>query len=646
MATRGGIGDLISEGFATALFGRRETMRIPVRTSSNQAEAIYLPTAAPGLGDSGVIIGREVYSGKGYIYDPFQLYGQQLPAPHWLVLGESGNGKSALEKTYVLRQLRFRDRQVVVLDAQGEDGVGEWNLIARALGVEPIRLDPHAKGGQGIRLNPLDPAITSTGQLALLRTIVEVALAHSLDERSGYALKAAHATVRADALRAGPRVQPILHDVVEALREPRPEAAQEMNIELDDVREWGLDVALVLDRLVDGDLKGMFDGPTSDHIDLDSPLIVFDLSTIDRNSIAMPILMAIVGVWLEHTWLRPDRRKRILLVEEAWHIINQPSVAQLFQRLLKFGRRLGLSFVAVVHHLSDVIDGAAAKEAAAILKMASTRTIYMQKSDEARATGKVLGLPRWAMEIIPTLSPGMAVWDVNGDVQVVKHIVTEVEKPLVYTDRAMTESSARDDADQIIPPALPTPPPALEPVFPAGAHALPPTRAVSAMQQTQPGQSLQPVPSALPTTAAPRLSAVRRPEPLPTTVAPTPIAPAEDDDEENFDAEFQAYVADRAKEDVPPAPSEPIEQTVPAEPAVEDEPPVSDEPTVQDEEPPVSDEPPIPEVPALRPVVVPPPISAVSKPSVDDPELTALAAALFGPRAQTPSHPRRIADEG
>jgi len=441
---RGSIGDLISEGFATALFGRRETMRIPVRTSTNQAEAIYLPTAAPGLGDSGVIIGREVYSGKGYIYDPFQLYGQQLPAPHWLVLGESGNGKSALEKTYVLRQLRFRDRQVVVLDAQGEDGVGEWNLIAEALGVKPIRLDPHAAGGRGIRLNPLDPAITITGQLALLRTIVEVALGHTLDERSGYALKAAHTTVRADALRAA--VQPILHDIVEALREPRPEAAAEMNIELDDVREWGLDVALVLDRLVDGDLAGMFDGPTTDGIDLDSPLIVFDLSTIDRNSIAMPILMAIVGVWLEHTWLRPDRRKRILLVEEAWHIISEPSVAQLFQRLLKFGRRLGLSFVAVVHHLSDVIDGAAAKEASAILKMASTRTIYMQKSDEARATGKVLGLPRWAVEIIPTLSPGIAVWDVNGDVQVVKHIVTEVEKPLVYTDRAMTESSGNESA--------------------------------------------------------------------------------------------------------------------------------------------------------------------------------------------------------
>jgi AAA-like domain len=679
----GNIGDLISEGFATVLFGRRETMRIPVRTSTNQAEAIYLPTAAPGLGDSGVIIGREVYSGKGYVYDPFQLYGQQLPAPHWLVLGESGNGKSALEKTYVLRQLRFRDRQVVVLDAQGEDGVGEWNLIARALGVQPIRLDPHERGGEGVRLNPLDPAITSTGQLALLRTIVEVALGRQLDERSGYALKAAHAQVRSDALRAAE--QPILHDVVEALREPRLVAAEEMNIELDDVREWGLDVALVLDRLVDGDLAGMFDGPTTSGIDLDSPLIVFDLSTIDRNSIAMPILMAIVGIWLEHSWLRPDRRKRIFLVEEAWHIISEPSVAQLFQRLLKFGRRLGLSFVAVVHHLSDVIDGAAAKEAAAILKMASTRTIYMQKSDEARATGRVLGLPRWAVEIIPTLSPGIAVWDVNGDVQVVKHIITEFEKPLVFTDRAMTESSAFDEpplgplASVQPPPA----PPVLDPVPVVGA--LPPTRAASAVQQrvqpeplpqveppipieppAQPADPL-PLPQPLPQTVARRLSTTR-PEPLQPTAAGS-AEPAVEEDE--LPARFQALGALLEDDDL----ADTDELTIGWAPdaagpagngwahAADATGPGNGRPGVPDAAdagsnwpgalpPPVGrpadagdprDELPaglavVPQEPLPRLTV--PPALASAKPTADDPELTALAAALFGPRAQTPSHPR------
>ncbi|CAM5290294.1 hypothetical protein SALBM311S_05474 [Streptomyces alboniger] len=62
---------ILTDAFTSFLFGKVETTRLPVRTSTGQAQAVYLPTAAPGLGDSGVIIGREVYSGKGYIYDPF-----------------------------------------------------------------------------------------------------------------------------------------------------------------------------------------------------------------------------------------------------------------------------------------------------------------------------------------------------------------------------------------------------------------------------------------------------------------------------------------------------------------------------------------------------------------------------------------------
>jgi hypothetical protein len=51
------------------------------------------------------------------------------------------------------------------------------------------------------------------------------------------------------------------------------------------------------------------------------------------------------------------------------------------------------------------------------------------------------------VEIIPTLTPGIAVWDVNGNVQVVKHLITETERPLVFTDRAMTQSSRDHDRE-------------------------------------------------------------------------------------------------------------------------------------------------------------------------------------------------------
>ena len=41
----------VTDAFTSFLFGKVETTRLPVRTSTGQAQAVYLPTAAPGLGD-------------------------------------------------------------------------------------------------------------------------------------------------------------------------------------------------------------------------------------------------------------------------------------------------------------------------------------------------------------------------------------------------------------------------------------------------------------------------------------------------------------------------------------------------------------------------------------------------------------------
>lgn len=37
----------LTEAFTSFLFGKVETTRLPVRTSTGQAQAVYLPTAAP-----------------------------------------------------------------------------------------------------------------------------------------------------------------------------------------------------------------------------------------------------------------------------------------------------------------------------------------------------------------------------------------------------------------------------------------------------------------------------------------------------------------------------------------------------------------------------------------------------------------------
>lgn len=427
------------------------TVRRGVRTTSAQACGLYLAVAAPTLDHRGVIIGRERYGGKAFIYDPFVLYAPEartrLASPHMLILGKSGQGKSALTKTYVLRQLRYRDRAFVVLDAQGEGAVGEWDTIATTYGVTPVRLSFGERGGNGIRINPLDPAIPAEHQEAVIVSQIEILIGAEIDADAKFAVHVALNTAN-DVAKAEGRAT-VLADVLTALTAPAPAQLGERTCTSEELSTWGLQAAFAINRLVHGDLAGLFDGPTSEGIDLSSRLIVFDMSRLPREGPSMPLFMAVIGTWLRFGWLNAaDTVKRTLIVEEAWHILSHRPVARLFNELIRYGRRLGLSFVAVAHHLSD-LNLKDVPEAESILKLTATRIIYHIQGEDADRVADYLGLPAWAREAIKDASnlcaPGNAVWSLAGVNQLVEHIRTQAERRLTDTDTRMLER--KDDGD-------------------------------------------------------------------------------------------------------------------------------------------------------------------------------------------------------
>jgi type IV secretory pathway VirB4 component len=437
-----------------------QTRRRAIRSTSTNACGLYPAVGAASMDPRGVIIGREAYSGKAYIFDPFILYDPKarvrLPSPHLLVLGKSGHGKSALEKTYVLRQLRFRDRNFCILDAQGEDGSGEWDGIARELGITPIRLVyGDADASEGIRINPLDSRIPAEHQFKVLVSMMEILAGGPLTSQTKFALAEAHKAASA-AARAKGRVA-VLSDVLDALTAPRQALLGQQPVSPRELIEWGQPAALALDELCnpDRDLAGLFDGPTSEGIDLDARLIVFDLTKLPREGEAMPLLMAVIGPWIRFGWIKPgDNIKRTLIVEEAWHILSHRPVARLFEELVRYGRRLGLSFWAILHHLADLVLEEA-PEAAAILKLTATRVVYHLDRDEAEKTSDYLGLTSWARKSLPDganiCAPGRAIWQVGSRINLVEHIRTATEIRLTDTNRRMTESAGSEAA----PPAAP-----------------------------------------------------------------------------------------------------------------------------------------------------------------------------------------------
>jgi type IV secretory pathway VirB4 component len=422
-----------------------QTRRRSIRSTTTNACGLYPAVGAASMDPRGVIIGREAYSGKAYVYDPFILYDPsartRLPSGHVLVLGKSGHGKSALEKTYVLRQLRFRDRSFCVLDAQGEDGTGEWDGIARELGITPIRL-VYGGASEGVLINPLDSRIPEEHQFKVLVSMMEI-LGGPLASQTKFAVAEAHKLAVATARTESRPV--VLSDVLNALTAPREAMLGQQPVTPAELVEWGQPAALALDELCNPgrELAGLFDGPTTDGIDLSARLIIFDLTRLPREGAAMPLLMAAIGPWIRFGWIKSgDNIKRTLIVEEAWHILSHRPVARLFEELVRYGRRLGLSFWGILHHLADLVLEDA-PEAAAILKLTATRVVYHLDREEAEITADYLGLTTWARKALPdganVCSPGRAIWQVGSRINLVEHIRTAIEIRLTDTNRRMTE---------------------------------------------------------------------------------------------------------------------------------------------------------------------------------------------------------------
>ena len=415
--------------------------RVPahVATTRHLCAAYPLATEA-GLGHEGVLIGRDLLGGS-FTYDPFDLYRSGVVTnPNMVVFGQIGRGKSSFVKSYLWRQSVFGRRAWVV------DPKGEYGPLARAWGVRPVALRP----GGDVRLNPLDTGGPEAGDAAeawrrrveLTASLAVACLGRDLLPRERAAVDAALADATARAARSG-RSAPVLPEVVEALLDPGAEAARALRTDPTRLMEDGRDVALELRRLVHGDLRGMFDGPTTGGLRLDAPLVVLDLSAV-YNSPALGVLMACATAWLQSAVRAEHHHRVIVVVDEAWAILSNLGVARWLQASWKLSRALGIANMAVLHRLSDLRSvGAGDSEqvglAEGLLADSETRVVYAQSPGEVERSADLLGLTDTEVALVAQLRRGVALWKVGRRSFLVEHRLASDEVALVDTDAAMVE---------------------------------------------------------------------------------------------------------------------------------------------------------------------------------------------------------------
>ena len=411
------------------------------RVSSAHLQAAYPFVAEGGLGSRGVYVGRDLHGGS-FVYDPWELYGRELTDPNMVLVGHVGSAKSSLVKTLIFRQRVF-GRLARVIDVKRE-----YAPLAQAMGGTVIQLRP----GGTVKLNPLTPLAGRERQLELLRAVTIATLRRRLSPEEDAALRVALQAVTTRLADA----EATLPDVVAALLAPTTEMADALVTTPDALGTAARDAALGLARLCEGDLRGMFDGPTTPGLDFDAPIVVLDLADV-YSSEALAIFMACATAFMQATiaahrvQAEGAAPKVISVVDEAWRVLSELGLGEWLQSSFKLARQHGQQNVIVMHRLSDLSAAGAAgsresRLAEGLLSDAGTRVVYRQNESEAPLAAQLLGLTETETALLAGLGRGEAIWKVGQRSFFVCHLISAREAQLVDTDAAMALQPDRHTA--------------------------------------------------------------------------------------------------------------------------------------------------------------------------------------------------------
>jgi hypothetical protein len=344
------------------------------QATTTQAAGLFPFTAGSGAPAVGVPIGRHLMWGEVVCLDPFAwMHAGLVTNPGVFLLGQPGVGKSALAKRLV-RGMAATGAKIIVLG----DTKPDYTQLVENLGGQVIRV------GRGLdRINPLDagPLGAAARRLAGAageRLAVEVrgrrlssllALA-SLVRRNApvsngeEVVLGAAVDLLADRLPVG--CDPTVPDVLQVIRQgpDRLIAAAEVADAADYLAETR-QLRQTLSLLVEGSLRGVFDGPTTRPIDLDAPAVSVDISTVAAAGDTL-VSAAMLSTWaygfavvdgaaaLADAGLGP-RRRTFAVLDELWRALRgAPGLVEHADALTRLNRAKGMGHLMITHSLADL----------------------------------------------------------------------------------------------------------------------------------------------------------------------------------------------------------------------------------------------------------------------------------------------------
>ena len=370
------------QGFNSTIPQFTDQLQIRRNMNTGAISTSFPFTSADLSQDNGILYGINMHNSGLVIFDRFSLENSNA-----VVFAKSGAGKSFTVKLECLRSMMM-GIEVFIIDPENE-----YQRMSEAVGGAYIRLSLNSS----TRINPFDlpnvvdvedadnalrsNLVTMHGLLRLMMGGAQAQMAGN-GSASGPALNPIEEADLDAALietyaKAGITNDPLTHNSI-------PPTINDLYDTLLHMGNTGPQLAQRLRKYTTGTFAGIFSQQS--NVNINNPLVVFNIRDLEDE--LRPVAMYIV---LNYIWnkTKTDKKKRILVVDEAWQLMKYEDSANFLFSLAKRARKYNLGITTITQ---DVEDFMGSRMGRAIVANASMQILLKQSSSAVDVLADVFKL--------------------------------------------------------------------------------------------------------------------------------------------------------------------------------------------------------------------------------------------------------------
>lgn len=396
------------QGFNSTLPIGNDELMIGFNMNSSPVASSFPFISSELTSDEGILYGINRHNNSLILFDRFSLQNANT-----VVFATSGAGKSYAIKLEVLRTMMF-GTDVIVIDPERE-----YKHLSDAVGGTYINISLSSES----KINPFDlpravgeqrAADVIRGSVITLKGLIRLMLGkltHTEDSLVDRALLETYAkkdiTSNSDLSKVEAPIMQDFQDVLEGM-------------------EGGGDLGQRLKKYTQGTFAGLFNNPT--NVDMKNQLVVFSVRDLEDELRPMAIYTIVNYIW---NVVRSELKKRILIIDEAWWLMQNEDSAKFIYALVKRCRKY---YLGVTNITQDVNDFLLSPYGQAIVNNSALQILMRQSPASIELVQKTFLLTEGEKYLLLECAVGEGIFFAGDRHAAIKVVASYTEDQLITSD--------------------------------------------------------------------------------------------------------------------------------------------------------------------------------------------------------------------